>query len=293
MTVHPWRERRPSRLKVLGVYSKRAVLRNFNSRPFLSGDLFCDNADYVFRPTEMRLNRSWYKSLKNAKVIFCKGSDLDDFLSEYSDVITAKVILAGNSDRDFYEEPKVIPKSVKHLFLQNSFISDGKKFSTLPIGIENIRYGVNGLPWHMESDSKVERINRILMGPFGLTHPDRLSAFEYFTANCDSVDLLMNRLTPTDFAAIMRSYRFIAAIRGNGVDTHRLWESLYRGCIPILKDDAWSRSLSSLNLPIQYVSEWDNEYLNPLISSKETPFNPRDLQALWWPFWKRVINEKI
>ena len=40
-----WREPRSSRLKVLGVYSKRFLRWRKNSSPFLSGDLFADKSD--------------------------------------------------------------------------------------------------------------------------------------------------------------------------------------------------------------------------------------------------------
>ena len=83
MTVHPWEEKRPSRAKVIGVYSKRLLLRNFNSRPYLSGDLFQDNADYVHNPTKFRYNRSWFRDLKDAQVIFCPSADLQNFLLEF------------------------------------------------------------------------------------------------------------------------------------------------------------------------------------------------------------------
>ncbi len=281
---------RPSRLKVLGVYSKRVVFRSFNSKPFLSGDLFADNADYVHMPLRFRYNRSWYKSLKSARVIFCPSENLQEFFHDFGQVITAKVIISGNGDHEFHEPLSDLPQSVRHLFLQNSFISDNHLFSTLPIGIENLRFGVNGLPWLMNPGQAAPRMEKILMGPFGLTHPERFSAFELFSSENSIVDLFSERTSPKDFAQTMRRYKFVAAIRGNGVDTHRLWESLYRGCFPVLTADAWSESLRKYNLPLEIVPEWSLESLERILLSARTQFTPSKVESLWWPYWRKLIN---
>jgi hypothetical protein len=274
----------------LGVYSKRLAFRNFNSAPFLSGDLFADKADYVHNPTKFRYNRSWFRELKDAQVVFCPSSDLQNFFLEFGKSIQAKVILCGNGDFDFISVPTNVPNTVKHLFLQNSFISDGRRISTLPIGIENIRYGVNGFPSDMMPRKGLSRNNKVLVGPFGLTHSDRLQAFNNFKVENEDVDLITERLSPKDFSNLMQKYRFVAAVRGNGVDTHRLWESLYRGVVPILKDDAWSRSLASYDLPISYVTNWDLLSLHNLLSETPISFDSKNLPALWWPYWKQKIN---
>jgi len=286
-------EIQPSRLKVLGVYSKRLLFRSLNSKPYLSGDLFVDNADYVHMPLSFRYNRSWYKDLKSAKVIFCPSQNLQEFLQDFGKVLSAKVVISGNGDHEFHAPPSDIPASVKHLFLQNSFVSDDHLISTLPIGIENFRYGVNGLPWLMNPGRESARLNKILMGPFGLTHPDRIFAFQTFATENKVVDLVSARTSPKSFAEIMRGYKFVAAVRGNGVDTHRLWESLYRGSTPIVKTDAWSQSLIKYEFPIQFVQDWTVDELEKLLSLHLSQFAPWKIQSLWWPYWKRLINSYV
>lgn len=293
MTSHPWIEIRPSRLKVLGVYSKRLLFRSFNSKPYLSGDLFVDNADYVHKPLSLRYNRSWYKDLKSARVIFCPSQNLQQFLQDFGKELSAKVIISGNGDYEFHSPPTDLPSSVKHLFLQNSFVSDDRLISTLPIGIENFRYGVNGLPWLMQPGRDQIRSNKILMGPFGLTHPERITAFDLFSRENVLVDLISTRTSPRSFAQIMRSYKFVAAVRGNGVDTHRLWEALYRGATPIVKIDAWSQSLIKYELPIQFVSDWTFDELEKFQLTPVSQVEPKKIQSLWWPYWKRLINRYV
>ena len=293
MNSHPWMETRPSRLKVLGVYSKRAIFRSLNSKPFLSGDLFADNAEYVHMPLAFRYNRSWYKDLKSARVIFCPSENLQEFLQVFGKEVTAKVIISGNGDYEFHTHLSDIPRTVKHLFLQNSFVSDNHLISTLPIGIENFRYGVNGLPWLMGPGQDNARIKKVLMGPFGLTHPERISAFEMFSSENEFVDLVLDRTSPRLFAQKMRKYQFVAAIRGNGVDTHRLWESLYRGCFVLLKDDKWSQSLKKYNLPLETIDEWSLKSMERILLTPRNQFVPSKIESLWWPYWRRLIKSYV
>ena len=48
------------------------------------------------------------------------------------------------------------------------------------------------------------------------------------------VDTLEGR---KEFLKDIRNHEFVLCPRGNGVDTHRLWETLYMGSIPIVKND--------------------------------------------------------
>ncbi len=53
----------------------------------------------------------------------------------------------------------------------------------------------------------------------------------------------------------LRRYAFTACPVGNGVDTHRLWEVLYMGGIPIIKKNAILESLL-VGLPFVLVDDW-------------------------------------
>lgn len=58
--------------------------------------------------------------------------------------------------------------------------------------------------------------------------------------------------------------KFVICPRGNGVDTHRLWESLYLGSIPIVKYEKTYHD-NFLDLPILFIEDWDQiteEFLN-------------------------------
>ena len=290
-----WEEQRPSRLQVAGVYFKRAIRWRRNSSPFLSGDLFADNSDVSVYPPRFRGKHYSSRDLRDARVVFCPSNHLQDFFNEFGDSLNARVILAGNSDFEFHTLPENIPNSVKQLFLQNSFISDHPLVTTLPIGIENLRWGVNGNPKFLRNKVDFDsRLNQVLIGPFGLTHSERFQIRDLAAESVDEITFVENRLYPREFSELMQEHKFVACVRGNGVDTHRLWESLYRGCVPILKADKWSLSLSLFRLPIQLVDGWSLEEIEAIIKkSSDKGFSPEKLDTLWWPYWKSLIGEYL
>jgi hypothetical protein len=234
-------------------------------------------------------------SPENAKIIFCRSDELQEFLDLYSGKLTAKVIITGNSDHEFHEIPKNIPKSVRALFLQNSYISDNKFVYTLPIGLENFRLGVNGNPRYIRyKRNSVGRPPKILFGPLSPTHPIRETVIARFDQVNPNWDLLTQRLSPRNYARVSRKYGFIAAVRGNGVDTHRLWEALYRGLTPIVERDNWWRSLESMFPQVLSIESWEIPEIEHLLSNQvPEDFDPRALEALWMPYWQALITKLV
>jgi hypothetical protein len=278
---------RPSRYEVSKIYLSRAANWRKNNSPFLSGDSFGDLCDYVAYPPRFRNVRQSYKDLKEARVIFCPGDRLDEFIADFKSVINAKIIIAGNSDHEFHNRPVSIPKSVKALYLQNSFLSDDSQIFSLPIGIENIKLGMNGKPRNFRNPGFIgNKSTKVLFGPFSNTHPERVKVNSIFSRSGESHDYLDQRIPPKNFASLIKGYSYVAAVRGNGVDTHRLWESLYLGTVPIVQKDSWSESLAKLDLPLKLINEWTIEEIELIVKNAKTEvIHPAEYPALWMNYW--------
>ena len=90
----------------------------------------------------------------------------------------------------------------------------------------------------------------------------------------------------------MRNHKFAICPRGNGVDTHRLWEALYVGSIPIVRRDTAMHTFA--DLPICWVDNWtdvtpeflEEEYNRIMTSSW-------NLKKLTIGYWESYIREKI
>ena len=274
------------------VYFKRILRWRRNSSPYISGDAFADLADFVYKPPRFRAFESQQIPIDDARIIFCRSEDLSEMLQLHCQKISAKVIICGNSDFEFHDIPKNLPISIKALFLQNSFISDNKIVFSIPIGIENLRWGVNGNPrlfWKKAKRAK----NKVLFGPFGDTHMLRSKVTETFSAADPAWDFLnLGRIPPLKYSWFARRYRFVAAVRGNGIDTHRHWETLYRGIIPVVHDDSWSRALVALGIPFELITEWTPSEVNRIISYKPTEIDPKTIPPLWMPYWAEKISFK-
>jgi hypothetical protein len=87
----------------------------------------------------------------------------------------------------------------------------------------------------------------------------------------------------------LRSHPFCLSPRGNGIDTHRLWECMYAGCIPIVERTRALRDFS--DLPIFFVADW-KEACDPAVMKKVRDQYYRrkwDLQKLTLSYWYRYI----
>lgn len=81
-----------------------------------------------------------------------------------------------------------------------------------------------------------------------------------------------------------RNHSFVLCPRGNGVDTHRLWETLYMGSIPIvIRDIAHS---DWMDLPILFVNSWEEVTEDRLVSElarfQSTTWNMEKLLIGYW-----------
>jgi hypothetical protein len=104
--------------------------------------------------------------------------------------------------------------------------------------------------------------------------------------------VLRGRVSPRSYAKVSKQFYWIACVRGNGIDTHRFWETLYRGRFPVVTQDAWLGSLHYLNLSTVAVTDWSIASMHNIMNSKASEqFNPRLVEPLWMPYWEKKIQQ--
>ena len=269
---------------------RQRMYRNSISFPFLSGDAFASLADLVIRDETDLKSLSRYPAGK--KVVFCR-SDLVPRIKQFiSSETKHAVLIAGNSDFDFQTKNDLPLENFQHFYLQNSFISDDVKVHTLPIGVENLSIGINGLPKYLSSYSFVgEKVPKVLVGPFSPTNIERNELINFASTDKQTFEIISNYSSPKAYAKLSASFKFIACPRGNGVDTHRFWEALYRGSIPIVKKSEWSRGLENLGLGFIQVEDWSETKLR--IEKFEETYSDiaGSNAALWFSWWKEKIQK--
>lgn len=273
--------------KILIRINRRRFAKKTNY-PYLSGDVFRDMCELSIESLESP------NTLSAAKSIFIPGHLLDEFIEAFGSKINAKVIVSGNSDQNFFSVPE-LPVSVKLFLCQNLVKIEDERAMTIPIGLENIRLGRSGQAKFHKPVAIFKVSDRVLVPPMAPTNPIRTSFLNSITQSLDIWDIQSSYLTHFRYFAMVKRYRFILVLEGNGFDSHRLWEVLYQGAFPIVLSTKWSESLRYLGLPILYINDFEEVNLGLLQSFEveNSNFHPEDTRVLWAQFWFDLIESKI
>ena len=132
-----------------------------------------------------------------------------------------------------------LPKNLKW-YAQNVDIEHPQIFS-IPIGLENPE-------WHkkQQKTNKISYINKyapktsefISLAYFNIaTNPRRKAIYDYLS----QFDWCTTKITENgtgfdEYLDLINRSIFCICPEGNGIDTHRIWEALYLGCIPVVED---------------------------------------------------------
>jgi hypothetical protein len=279
-------------MRSLGIRFRKFVYRNRTNAPFLSGDSIASLVDYIAfgksgkEPIDL-------SKLNKAKSVFVCGDLIDSFLKKYSSEISARVLISGNSDRNFDSIPE-LPDSIGLFLCQNNTVDFDERVRTLPIGLENLSLGRSGQKkYYNNRKVTYQKDSLVLIPPMSPTNPIRDQVLELTPTLPWFFHNYRGTFIEKDYFEMVGKYKFILCCEGNGFDTHRVWETLYQGSFPILFKTPWALSLEYLKLPILYVEnleEIDQDLLRKF-SMVNSKFNPKKVKALWTPFWKNQINQ--
>lgn len=95
-----------------------------------------------------------------------------------------------------------------------------------------------------------------------------------------------------NYSSNLKKYSFILCPEGNGIDTHRVWEALYSGSIPVLKYNKAYKYGD--DLPVIFLKDYNNlniENLNKMFEKlKNKNLNLSKLTFVYWS--KLILNNK-
>ena len=266
-----------------------------NDKDYIVGNKFREIADYY---TIRRLVEHQYVWEVNADpmpthdniVIYCEQLHWEKTLKIISERPSQRFILITHNTDDPIT-PVKLPDNLKRWFAINvEFKHD--KIIPIPIGLENYCIA----PYKEELLARIpepcsRRLNRAYAG-FHITHHTRTPIQELIENNkiCAS-------WSPTsrydEYINHLKVFAFCLCPAGNGTDTHRIWEALYSGCIPIVKKHHTHSTIS--DLPIMFVEDWKEVTAENLFRTrnelkiKERSFN---LEKLTFKFWENLINKE-
>ena len=273
-------------------------LHRLSSKPYISGDTFRSFADHIFDETK----KFKPEKVKNNDVVFVKTDYLIDYLKNIHKKINSRyILLSHNGDKNFDSEIlNFLDHKIIHAFIQNLDLeSYNKKIDVLPIGLENRRFMNSGILRNFR-DKKVLnnaslKNNRILSSFSPHTNMEKRHELSEMSKNIKFVDvkILGNHV---NYLRELAKYKFNFCPEGNGIDTHRFWESLILKTMPIALKSNINLEYKKLGLPILLLDTWSDILTyteDDLEAIYKKEFNSDDFQnILMFAYWKNKINNK-
>jgi hypothetical protein len=174
--------------------------------------------------------------------------------------IDHKIILVTHNS-DYSLDQKLFnlrPNNIIKWYSQNIML-DHPMVKSIPIGLENER-------WFAEIQKKNKILNKIkepknyinlmyMNHNVGTNRNERLPPYQLFGGQpWVSRAQRFNGQNFNDYIHNVYNHKFVLCPNGNGVDTHRLWETLYLNSIPIVSESININFYR--DLPIVIVKDW-------------------------------------
>lgn len=149
------------------------------------------------------------------------------------------------------------------------------KLHALPIGLNKGRHLANVL---RARQSAVPKNGRVLIN-FNLDREERRSIWELskewgtlvdrvpYDASGKSSAGTVGAVSGSSYYDLLSNYSYVVCPQGLGIDTHRAWEAMYLGAIPIVRKSSISELFE--DLPVIQLERWKDFGLRPLKSRVE------------------------
>lgn len=209
------------------------------------------------------------KNIREIK-LFIYTHILDNFIEYILPILDKSIqyiLYIHNSDHSFNDTHSNLINSdvIKKIYAQNiNYSKENDKLNLLPIGIANSMWKHGNL-LELYSVIKNTYKNKKQKAIYVNINP---STYQYRKVLLDKINQLncfnLSSGKPyIDYLTELASHRFCLCIRGNGLDTHRFWESLYLGVIPVIINNKTTQCqnfinyLLKLNVPFYEITQDD------------------------------------
>ncbi len=217
-------------------------------------------------------------SLEDGYIIFSK-TDYVSFLFKQLKKSTIKnlILITHQSDNQInnYLYNKK-PDAIKYWYSVNVNI-EKPDLIPIPIGFANSHYEKNLNPENYTKQSENTTRDKAIYLNFN-PNTNYLERGMIFKKYKNNKNFFTSPYTSSisDYKNDLERFKFVLCPPGNGIQTHRLWESLYFGAIPILKNHIFNKNFKKLNaLFVNDFTDLNIEELDGKIVNKE--FDYRDI----------------
>ena len=251
----------------------------------IQGEKFYSVADFLYSP-DVKPQYDDYNPIKHTfdiskpgNIIYTHTLYVRHLFEHIKDIDREFTVVTHNSDINI-DESFEIPSNVKRWFSQNVNLVDDR-VESIPIGIQNNRWkpDLNKILNSRCNPKKMLYINHKTK-----TNPERAPLYDLL-----KWATLKMRVSFSEYIDDICNHRFVLCPPGNGLDTHRTWECLYLGAIPIEKRNLNNRFYT--DLPICFVDDWSEVTLDFLEKEyKKIKSRKWNLDKLKIGYWKNKIS---
>lgn len=282
-------------LKYLRYFRKYVRL---SSEPYISGDTFRKHSKHV----RDEISQIDYSAVEKNDIVFIKTDYLDEFLNnEINKIKNYFILITHNSDYPITKKHTELlgNKNIKW-FAQNLSFDASKdlRFEPLPIGLENRSFLKHGKIKNFDIfiPDKNKKNNKIYCSFNTLTNKKRIDVLNCVKEN--KLTDIENFSNHRNYIKKLSNYKFSICPIGNGLDTHRFWESISVHTLPIVENSEFIQNFKKLGVPMLILENWnDIENINEatLINIYEDnykKFNTENFLSI--EFWiNKIKSSKI
>jgi len=229
---------------------------------------------------------------KMPNIIFVYGHDIKTFLQHINRISNPFKLITHNSDLGIFEEyNQYINNKIIKWYGQNNYIQRENIFS-LPIGIARARWPHGNLSLLNSIINNNHRKTNLVYKNFDIgTNIQERTKVNFITER--NKIYMSPHTTVEQYWANMAKSCFIISPKGNGVDCHRIWESLYLKSVPVVEKHIVLKQFEGL--PILFIDKWQDvtiDFLEKHIYLLEKFNNIDNIKMLNMSYWKqKIIND--
>ena len=268
---------------------------------WITGEKFQNVGDFTFAPPNKvggdynSLPNTFNKDLvKDGSVIYTHSMYTHELLKEIKQLSKKVTIITHNCDWNI-DSSFPVPENIIKWYGQNIDVVN-PKIESIPIGLEN--------PWWFVKERKKEKMIAMSETPKDIrkivyvnhnisTNPlQRQEAYEHFQNKpFATVEHGLNGQGFNNYLDNIYHHKFVVCPAGNGIDTHRTWETLYMGSIPIEIRNINNQFYT--DLPICFIDDWGEiteDFLNKEYARiSNTDWNVGKLKFGYWK--NKIMNQ--
>lgn len=260
-------------------------------------DTFIQVADFLL----CKRNTIWYKKeyeskilysdsipreLFSAKILFLYGCEVEEWITTLKLCRGLKLLILGGTDIPFVKSKlDILLSSLPTTeFWITNWLGNHPRCKLLPL-----------FPNYSVNYEEFQREKRNLFGiPFSRINSSARIEFYNELTNLESIHpYFMKELPNSLYQKAVASLYFCCCPMGNGFDTHRFWESLYFGAIPIVKNHPFYDCLQYYypDIPMILIEEWkDLPACVEKLSIEQYNEKSSNLEILTEKYWQDLIQ---